>query len=156
MRLTNLSSTEAVVAHDVLSADFAAQYQDGVRSVTWGPSATVTIPNIDAAASRSIRTLVNTGKLSVVDFIEPFETTVGADFGESFMPGLTAGIQVVQKLTGQVTGTITLPTGTGIDAVGDYIVLLTGSNADWTVAKGAASYDIAGTGTADVVVLKII
>jgi len=157
MRLTNASSTSSVVAHDALSTSFAEQYQNGVRSVTWAPSATVAVPNIDAASSRSIRDLINTGKLTVVDFIEPFETTAGADFGESLVPGITAGVQVVQRLTGQAAGVVALPTGTGIDAVGDYIVLVSGSAADWFVsAKGVADYTLSGTGTADVLVLKIV
>ena len=156
MRLTNSSSTEAVVAHDVLNSDFAAQFQNGVRSVTWGPSATVTIPNIDAASSRSIRDLVNTAKLTVVDFIEPFETTAGADFGESLMPGLAAGIQVVMKVAAAVAGTITLPTGTGIDAAADYIVLATGAADVAVSAKTAVDFALAGTGAIDFVVLKIV
>jgi hypothetical protein len=55
-----------------------------------------------------------------------------------------------------VAGTITLPTGTGIDAAGDYIVLATGAADVAVSAKTSVDFALAGTGAIDFVVLKII
>jgi len=154
MRVYNASATATVVVHDGAQG-FSSQWQAGVRNVVIGPGQTVAISNVDAAGSQSLKAHLAAGNLSVVDNVEPADATTG----NSFVPGMPAGLSLVLALPDVANGTvIALPAGCGIDAVSDYVVSAVGTDPAVSIAKaiGTVTVTVANGGTADVMIFKIV
>jgi hypothetical protein len=153
MRVYNPSSTATVVIHDSAEG-FSSQWQAGIRNVVVGPLATVAIPNVDAAGSKSLQMHVANGALQIVDHTEPANATTG----NSLAPGMPAGLSLVLALPDVADATvIAIPAGCGIDAVSDYVVSAVGTGAvTITKAVGTVTVAVAAAGTADVLIFKIV
>ena len=68
-RIVNLT-TDTILMSDLLD-NSVTQYQDGIKVVTLGPSATATYPNLQVANSVAVKTLLDAGTITVDLTVEP-------------------------------------------------------------------------------------
>lgn len=68
-RIVNLT-TDTILISDLLDNSLT-QYQDGVKTFTLAPSATATMPNLQAANSVTVKKLLDAGTITVNTAVEP-------------------------------------------------------------------------------------
>ena len=71
MKITNLSSTDAVEITDLLGNSSVSQWQDGVRTLIIPASEYRTIPNIQGCNSIAVAALLAASGISVDAGVEP-------------------------------------------------------------------------------------